>query len=134
MKTRLAQQLQGPSLGEEEVETPSEHSMASRLSLQARLPLDATITSDEFTHFPTLQLVGLIKASTDQLEHRIQQEEREADFWKQEGLLAETQRMQEEHLKIQAEKKVEKVKEKLTEAWTTFRKTTPQLSRIQCNR
>jgi hypothetical protein len=30
-------------------------------------------------------------------------------------------------LKIQAEQKVEKVKEKLTEAWTTFRKTMPQL-------
>jgi deoxyadenosine/deoxycytidine kinase len=104
------------------------------MSLQARLPLDATITSDEFTHFPTPQLVGLIRASTEKLEQRIQQEEREAEFWKQEGLLAQTRRMQEEHLKIQAEQKVEKVKDKLTEAWTTFRKTTPQLSEIQCNR
>jgi hypothetical protein len=30
-------------------------------------------------------------------------------------------------LKIQAEQKVEKVKEKLIEAWTTFRKTMTQL-------
>jgi hypothetical protein len=34
LKARLAHQLQGPSPGEEEVETPSEHSMASGLPLQ----------------------------------------------------------------------------------------------------
>jgi hypothetical protein len=33
------------------------------------------------------QLVGIIRASTEKLEQRIQQAEREAKFWKQEGLL-----------------------------------------------
>jgi hypothetical protein len=119
--------LRGPYPREEEVETPLDHSMASGLPLQARLPLDSTITSDEFAHFPMSQLVGLIRASTKKLEQRIQQEEREDKFWKKEGLLVQTRRTQEEHLKIQEEKKVEKVKDKLTEAWTTFRKTTPQV-------
>jgi hypothetical protein len=45
----------------------------------------------------------------------------EVNFWNQEGILAQTQRMQEEKLKIQAEQKVEK----LTEAWTTFRRIAP---------
>ena len=88
------------------METPSEHSMASGLPLQARLPLDATLTSGNFSHFPMPQLV----------DHRIQQAEREAKFWKQKGLLAQTQRMQEEHLNIQEKKKVKKVKEKLTKS------------------
>jgi hypothetical protein len=74
-----------------------------------------------------MQLVGIIRASTEKLEQRIQQAEREANFWKQEGLLVQDTMNKEEYSNIQAEHKVEKVKEKLTEAWTMIRKTTPQL-------
>jgi len=47
LKNKLAQQLRGPSPGEEEVESPSEQSMAGGLPLQIRLPLEATVTSSE---------------------------------------------------------------------------------------
>jgi hypothetical protein len=53
--------------------------------------MDVTPSSGELTQLPTTQLVGIIRASTEQLEQRIQQAEREAEFWKQEGLLAQEQ-------------------------------------------
>jgi uncharacterized protein YllA (UPF0747 family) len=101
--------------------------MASGLTLEVRLPLDATTSFGDLAQLLTVQLVGIIRASTEKLEQRIQQAEQEANLWKQEGLLAQTRRTQEEYLKIQAEHKVEKVKEKLIEAWTMIRKTVPQL-------
>jgi hypothetical protein len=62
----------GPSTGEEEVETPSEHSMASGIPLQVRAPRDTTPSPAELAQWPTTQLVGVIRASTDQLEKRLQ--------------------------------------------------------------
>jgi hypothetical protein len=91
LKARLAHQLQGPSPGEEEVETPSAQSMASGLPLQVRVPMDVTPSSGELAQLPTTQLVGIIRASTEQLEQRIQQAEREEELWKQEGLLVQAQ-------------------------------------------
>jgi hypothetical protein len=62
----------GPSTGEEEVETPSEHSTASGLPLQVRAPRDATPSSTDLAQWPTTHLVRMIRASTDQLEQRLQ--------------------------------------------------------------
>jgi hypothetical protein len=78
VRMRLVQQLQGPSTGEEEVETPSEHSMASGLPLQVRVPREATTSSGDLAQWPSTQLIGMIRASTDQLEQRLQQAEWEA--------------------------------------------------------
>jgi len=61
------------------------------------------------------------------LEQRIHRAERQAEFWKQEGILAQAQQMQDEYSMIQGKQKVEKVKEKISEVCTTIRKTTPQL-------
>jgi hypothetical protein len=79
----------GPSTGEEEVETPSEHSMTSGLPLQVRAPRDATPSSADLAQWPTMHLVGMIRASTDQLEQRLQQAERSAEFAREEALLVQ---------------------------------------------
>jgi hypothetical protein len=57
-----------PSIGEEKVETPSEHSRASGIPLQVQAPRDATPSSADLAQWPTTHLVGMIRASTDQLE------------------------------------------------------------------
>jgi hypothetical protein len=61
-----------PSIGEEEVETPSEHSMASGISLQVQAPRDDTPCHTELEQWPIAHLVGVIRASTDQLEHKLE--------------------------------------------------------------
>jgi hypothetical protein len=75
---RLVQQSQGPSTGEEEVETPSKHSTASGLPLQVQVPREATTSSVDLAQWSSAQLVGMIRASTDQLKQRLQQSKREA--------------------------------------------------------
>jgi hypothetical protein len=82
--------------------------MANGIPLQIRLLLEATVTSRELTQLLTPQLVGLIRASTDHLEKWVQQAETQDEYWRHEGMLEQTKRMQEEYLKIQAEEKVEK--------------------------
>jgi hypothetical protein len=44
----------------------------------------------------------MIRASTDQLEQRLQKTKKNADFAREEALLAQAQRMQVEHAKVQA--------------------------------
>jgi hypothetical protein len=78
----------GPSIGEEEVETPSEHSTTSGLPLQVRSPKDATPSSYDLAQWPTTHLVGMIRASTDQLEKRLQQAERSTEFAREKVFLA----------------------------------------------
>jgi hypothetical protein len=68
---RLVQQPQGPSTWEEELETPLEHSMASGIPLQVRVPMEATTSSPDLTQWSSTHLIGMIKASTDQLEKRL---------------------------------------------------------------
>jgi hypothetical protein len=51
--------------------------------LQIRLLLEATVTSREIAQLPTLQLVGLIRASTDHLEKRFQQAKTQDEYWLQ---------------------------------------------------
>jgi hypothetical protein len=64
--------MPGPPTGEEEVETPSEPSMTSGLPMQVRAPKDATPSFDDLAQWPTTHLVGMIRASTNQLEQRLQ--------------------------------------------------------------
>jgi hypothetical protein len=82
LKAQLAHQLQSPSPGEDEVETPSARSMASGFPLQVRVPMYATPSPSELMQLPTTHLVGIIKASTEQLEQRILHPERDAKFWR----------------------------------------------------
>jgi hypothetical protein len=117
----------GPSTGEEEVETPSEHSMTSGLPLQVRAPRDTTPSSADLAQWPTTHLVGMIRASTDQLEQRLQQAKRSAEFAREEALLAQACRKQEEHAKIQVKHRLERVQERLVEAWPKIWKVAPQL-------
>jgi hypothetical protein len=117
----------GPSTGEEEVETPSEHSMASGLPLQTRAPRDATPSSTDLAQWPTTHLVGMIRASTDQLEKRLQQARGLSEFAREEVFLVQACRKQEEHAKIQVEHRLERVQERLVEAWPEIRKVAPQL-------
>jgi hypothetical protein len=60
--------MPGPSIGEEEVETPLEHSKASSLPVHVREPRDTTPSSADLAQRPTMHLVGMIRVSTDQLE------------------------------------------------------------------
>jgi hypothetical protein len=63
--------------------------MASGLPLQIRVPMDVAPSSSELAQLPTTQSVGIIRASTEQLEKRIHQDEREEEFWKHEGLIVQ---------------------------------------------
>jgi hypothetical protein len=58
--------------GEEEVETPSKNSISSGMLLQVQLPLDVTPSSRNLAQLPTTQLVGIIRASIEKLDQRIQ--------------------------------------------------------------
>jgi hypothetical protein len=69
----------------------------------------------------------MIRASTDQLEQRLQQAKRNAEFAREEALLSQACRTQEEYAKVQVEHKLERVQEKLVEAWPKIRKVAPQL-------
>jgi hypothetical protein len=80
----------GPST-EEEVETHSEHSTTSGLPLQTRAPRDTTPSSTDLVQWPTTHLFGLIRASTDQLEKRLQQAERSVEVTREEAFLAKHQ-------------------------------------------
>jgi hypothetical protein len=73
------------------------------------------------------QLFGLIRASTDQLEKRLQEAKRSAEIARKEKLVAHTYRMQEAHDKHQVQHKLEKVQEKLVEAWLEIQKVAPEL-------
>jgi hypothetical protein len=115
----------GPSTGEEEVETHSEHSMASGLPLQTRAPRDTAPSSTDLAQWPVTHLVGMIRASTDQLEQRLQQAERSAKYAREEALLAQACKTQEAHAKIQVEHRLERVQERLVEAWPKFRRSHP---------
>jgi hypothetical protein len=56
---------------EEEVETHSDHSMASGLPLQTRAPTNTAPSSIDLLQWPVAQLFVLIRASTDQLDQRL---------------------------------------------------------------
>jgi hypothetical protein len=105
---------------EEEVETRSDHSMASGLPLQMRAPTEAPPSSTDMVHWPVPQLFGLIRASMDQLEQRLQEAERSIEIARKEQFVVHTYRMQEAHDKLQVQCKLEKVQEKLVEAWRRF--------------
>jgi hypothetical protein len=107
---------------EEEVETRSDHSMASGLPLQTRAPSDTTPSSTDLVQWPATQLFGLIRASTDQLEKRLQEAERSTEVARKEEFIAQTCRIQEEHDKLQVQRKLEKVQERLVEAWPEIQK------------
>jgi hypothetical protein len=112
---------------EEEVETHSDHSMASRLPLQMRAPTDAAPSATNLVQWPTSQLFGLIRASTDQLEKRLQDTESSAELARQERLVEQACRTEEKRDRILAQCKLEKVQEKLAEAWPEIRKVAPDL-------
>jgi hypothetical protein len=112
---------------EEEVETRSDHSMASGLPLQMRAPTEEAPSSTDLVHWPAPQLFGLIRASTDQLEQRLQEAERSTEIARKEQFVAHTYRMQEAHDKLQVQHKLEKVQEKLVEAWPEIQKVAPEL-------
>jgi hypothetical protein len=119
----------GP-LTDEEVETRSDHSMASGLPLQTRAPTDAAPSSIDLMQWPVTQLFGLIRASTDQLEQRLQEAERSAEVARKEEFVAQTCRMQEAHDKIQVQRKLERVQERLVEAWPKIQKIVPELPEV----
>jgi hypothetical protein len=74
-----------------------------------------------------MHLFGLIRASTDQLEKRLQEAERSVEVARKEEFLAQTCRTQEVHDKIQVERKLERVQERLVEAWPEIQKVAPEL-------
>jgi hypothetical protein len=120
---------------EEEVETRSDHSMASGLPLQMRAPTDAAPSSTDLVQWPVPQLFGLIRASMDQLEKRLQEAERSVEIARKEQFVVQTCRMQEAHDKLQVQRKLEKVQEKLVEAWPEIQKVVPEPTRSQrCRR
>jgi hypothetical protein len=112
---------------EEEVETRSDHSTGSGLPLQWRVPTDAAPSSTDLVQWPASQLFGLIRASTDQLEKRLQDAESSAELARKEQLYAQTCRMEEKHDRLLAQCKLEKVQEKLAKAWPEIQKVAPDL-------
>jgi hypothetical protein len=80
--------------------------------------------------WPVTQLFGLIRASTDQLEKRLQEAERSAEVARKEEFFAQTCRMQEAHEKIQVQCKLERVQERLVEAWPEIQKIAPELPEV----
>jgi hypothetical protein len=69
----------------------------------------------------------MIRASTDQMEQRLQQIERNVEFSREEELLSQARKTHEEFAKIHVEKKLERVQERLVKSWLEIRKVTPQL-------
>ena len=57
--------------GEEEVDTPLEHSMDSGLPLQFQVPMEATTSFGDLTQWSSTQLIGMIISLTNQLDHRL---------------------------------------------------------------
>jgi hypothetical protein len=110
---------------EDEVETRSDHSTGSGLPLQWRVPTDAAPSSTDLVQWPVSQLFRLIRASTDQLEQRLQDAESSAELARKEQLYAQTCRMEEKHDRLLAQRKLEKVREKLAKAWPRFRRLRP---------
>jgi hypothetical protein len=70
----------------------------------------------DLVQWPTMQLFGLIRESTDQLEQRLQEAERSVKIARKEEFVAQTCRMQEAHNKIQVQHKLDRVQERLVEA------------------
>jgi hypothetical protein len=114
----------GPSVGEEEVDIPLEQSTTSGIPLETREPRDAAPYSTDLAHRPTTDFFGMIRASIDQLEHRLQQAERYVKVAREEAFLVQPSRQQEEHAKVQVKHKLERVQEILPEAWLEIRKLT----------
>jgi hypothetical protein len=94
---------------EEEVETRSDHSTGSGLPLQWRVPTDVAVSSTDLVQWPVPHLFGLIRASTDQLEKRLQEAERSTEIARKEQFVEHTYRMQEAHDRLQVQCKLEKV-------------------------
>jgi hypothetical protein len=105
----------GPST-KEEVETHSEHSTTSGIPLLTRAPRDATLSSANLVQWPTMHLFGLIRSSIDQLEKRLQQAERSSKVTREETFLPQASRQEEEEAKVQVEKRLERVQERLVES------------------
>jgi hypothetical protein len=83
--------------------------------------------STDLAQWPVTHLVGMIRASTDQLEKRLQQAERSTKYARDEVLLVQACRTQEAHEKIQVEHRLERVQERLAQAWPEIQKVAPQL-------
>jgi hypothetical protein len=64
--------------------------MASGLPLQTRAPRDATPSSTDLVQWPAMNLFGLIREITDQLEKRLQEAERSSEVTRKEALLVQT--------------------------------------------
>jgi hypothetical protein len=86
---------------EDEVETHLAHSIASGLPLQTQAPTDTAPSSIDLLQWLAPHLFGLIKASMDHLEKRIQEAERSTKISRKEQFVMQTCRMQEAHGKIQ---------------------------------
>jgi len=113
-----------------EVETHSDHSMASGLPLHTRTPIDVAPSSANLMQWPVMQLFGLIRESTYQLNQRLQEAERSFEVARKEEFAAQTCMMQEAHEKIQVQRKLERVQEKLSKSWPEIRKVAPKLPEV----
>jgi hypothetical protein len=88
-----------PSI-EEEVETLSENLIDSGFPLQTREPIDASPSSADLAQWPATHLFGLIRASINQLEKRLQHVEKSSKYARDEALLAQACMTQEAYEKI----------------------------------
>jgi hypothetical protein len=80
--------------------------------------------------WPVTQLFGLIRASINQLEERLQEVERSNDVERREEFVVQTCRMQETHDKIQVQRKLERVQERLAKAWPDIQNFVPELPKV----
>jgi hypothetical protein len=97
------------------------------MDFQSRAPRDATPSSANLAQWPAMHLFGLIRASTDQLEQRLQEAKRFSKYARDEALLAQECRTQEAHEKIQVECQLERVQKSLAKSWLKIRKVAPEL-------
>jgi hypothetical protein len=63
----------------------------------------------------------------DQLEQRLEEDKRSTEVARKEEFITKTCRMQEAHEKLQVRCKMEKVQERLVEAWLYIQKVAPTL-------
>jgi hypothetical protein len=76
--------------------------MANGIPLQVRVPREATTSSGDLAQWPSTQLIGMIRASTDQLEQRLQQANGMHSFIRRKHSFQACQ-TQEEYAKIQVD-------------------------------
>jgi hypothetical protein len=73
VQERLSCSFQDMSPGPDNATTPSvsKRSIASGQPIQSRFPMDPSITSGDLATWSTQQLLHIMHASTDQIEHMI---------------------------------------------------------------